>query len=84
MKKSFCRRCLLSELDKTDYFNSIYQYIESLAPEFKTESGEYERRLSICKNCDSLINGMCIKCGCFVEVRAVKAVQHCPNTPTRW
>lgn len=42
--------------------------------------GEEEliRRLSICKSCKSLLNGMtCAECGCFVQFRARHSTAHC-------
>lgn len=77
MTQPVCKRCLLNELDG-EYFKSIYQYIENLPIEQKTERIEYQRRLAICRGCDNLQNGMCTQCGCFVEVRAAKTAQKCP------
>ena len=81
MNRPACKRCLLHELDG-EYFRSIYQYIASIPSEQKTPPEEYARRLALCRACESLQNGMCAQCGCFVEVRAAKQVQHCPTG--RW
>lgn len=75
--KPVCKRCLLRELDG-EAFRSIYQYIESIPPEQKAPPEEYARRLALCRACESLQNGMCAQCGCFVEVRTVKKAQRCP------
>lgn len=72
-----CRRCLLRELDG-NYFDSIYQYIETIPEEQKAGRDEYAIRLAKCKSCEHLRNGMCAQCGCFVEVRAAKKLQRCP------
>ena len=40
---------------------------------------EYERRLAICKECDKLNSGTCNACGCYVELRALADVSHCPH-----
>ncbi len=77
MNPPICRRCLLNELGG-EYFKSIYQYIENLAPETKAQPEEYTRRLALCRECGSLQNGMCAQCGCFAEVRAAKIAQKCP------
>lgn len=77
MKPPICKRCLLSELDG-EYFLSIYQYIEKIPQEQKAPPQEYSRRLALCQACESLQNGMCAQCGCFVEVRAAKRAQRCP------
>lgn len=37
-----CRRCLLKDLSKDEYFASIYEYIESLSEEEKAPKAEYE------------------------------------------
>lgn len=78
-----CRRCLLKELDGA-YFRSVYEYIESIPEEEKTEPEEYARRLERCRSCDCLQDGMCALCGCFVEVRAAKRRQHCAQSMKIW
>ena len=60
-----------------DYINAIDSYI-------KTNKEEYERRLSLCKSCDYLINGMCKHCGCFVEMRAAVSKNYCPDKNRYW
>ena len=76
-RQPVCKRCLLRELDG-EYFQSIYRYIESLPPERKASPPVYRQRLAVCRGCESLQNGMCAQCGCFVEVRAAKRAQKCP------
>ena len=44
----------------------------------KASDEKYEKRLSQCKSCDSLISGTCLKCGCYVEIRALSDTAHCP------
>ena len=79
-----CKKCLLSELNKDEYFKTILDYIAALPAEDKVSDAVYEERLSICKTCDALVNGMCKKCGCFVELRAAKLFMHCPNEQKLW
>ena len=79
-----CRRCLLNEMSPEGYFRSIYEYIESIPAEDKTPDSEYRRRLELCKECPSLLNGLCRECGCFVEVRAAKRRQRGPAVRARW
>ncbi len=69
------------ELD-SQYFQSIYEYIDRLPEEQKASSQEYARRLGFCRACESLQNGMCAQCGCFAEVRAAKSALACPIA--RW
>ena len=83
-KQRQCKRCLLREMDEASYFKNMYEYIQHLPAEDKVPDEEYERRLSLCKECDSLLQGMCRICGCYVEMRAVMRVRGCPQTPSRW
>ena len=83
MEHRVCRRCLLKELDGA-YFQSVYEYIKSIPEEEKTDPAEYAGRLEQCRRCDSLRNGMCALCGCFVEVRAAKKRQHCAQSEKIW
>ena len=78
-----CRRCLTRELaGKEETFRSLYEYIANLESDLKAEEKEYEARLLVCKNCDMLLQGMCRKCGCYVELRAVLEKNRCPDR--RW
>lgn len=79
-----CRKCLLKDLNKDEYFKNIYEYISLLDESVKTSEPEYSRRLEICTQCEDLINGMCRVCGCFVEVRAAKIHHMCPAVHRRW
>jgi len=80
----FCRRCLTKDMPESAYFSNLYEYIRQIDPDLKAEEKEYERRLSLCKECDNLMNGMCRICGCFVELRAVMKKNYCPGTKKRW
>ncbi len=44
----------------------------------KADKAVYEDRLAVCKECKYLNEGLCGACGCFVELRAVIAVNRCP------
>lgn len=83
-KENFCRRCLIREMAGRDDIHSIQQYIDHIDEDIKTPAEEYERRLSICKECDHLLCGMCRICGCFVEMRAAVARNYCPDLNKRW
>ena len=84
MSERVCRRCLLKDMDRNEYFRSIYEYIENIPQEQKAEPSIYESRVNICRSCDHLVNGMCELCGCFVEVRAAKIMQHCAKSSDIW
>ena len=74
-----CKRCLIRDLDEKAEFENMFTYIAQLDEEIKTDPLTYETRLSTCKTCLSLVNGMCKHCGCFVEMRAAIITNCCPN-----
>lgn len=78
-----CKRCLLREMaESEEYFRSLQDYIENMDPDIKADAALYERRLAVCKECDMLLQGMCRKCGCYVELKAAAAGNACPGK--RW
>lgn len=74
-----CKKCLLREMDEAGFFQNMYDYIARIPADDKTPEEEYERRLSICKECEKLLSGMCRMCGCYVEMRAAIALRDCPG-----
>ena len=60
-----CKKCLLREMAEADAA-MIKKYV-------------YEARLAVCKACDRLNAGTCNACGCYVELRALTGVSHCPH-----
>lgn len=66
-------------MDQGEYFANLYEYMERLDEDLKVDDQEYERRLSLCKSCESLLDGMCIICGCYVELRALMKKNTCPG-----
>lgn len=78
-----CKRCLLRDMEnQEEYFQSMKDYIENLDSEIKTSETLYEERLKICRECDLLLQAMCRKCGCYVELRAAVSSNRCPVS--RW
>lgn len=73
-----CKRCLLLESGREDIYESISQHIKKIKPAEKCSGSEYEKRLGICKSCDFLSGGTCLKCGCYPEFRAAFSNQSCP------
>lgn len=82
--KRYCRKCLLKDMDKNEYYKSVYEYIEGLDDTIKTDKDEFERRIGICRECEFLLEGMCRKCGCFVEMRAAVKKNYCPAVTDKW
>lgn len=76
--KRICRKCLTRDMDKDAYFENLHTYIANLDDELKVEKPLYEERLSLCKECDLLADGMCRACGCYVELRAAMRKNACP------
>lgn len=84
MTDRICKKCLLRDLTDDDKFRTIYEYIESLPKEVRATPEVEQYRLTICMECAHLVNGMCALCGCFVEVRAAKAISHCAKSRDIW
>lgn len=82
--KKICKKCLLRDLDKNEYFKSLQAAIEAISDDERTPADLYEERLNACKQCEKLIEGMCAVCGCFVELRAAKASSYCPHVHPHW
>lgn len=75
-----CKKCLIREMmDMEATFRTVKEYIDNLDPDVKTPDDLYEDRLSICTECDMLLEGMCRSCGCYVEMRAAAVKNVCPR-----
>ena len=80
-----CRRCLLADLENSQ---EIQDYVkrtgELLPPSERCADDEYRSRLDVCRECDFLADATCAKCGCYVEIRALRRGNHCPLPKRRW
>lgn len=83
MEKRECRKCLLLESGDKNNHETVVAYINKIKPEEKCDDETYIKRLEICKNCDNLLSGTCLKCGCYVEFRAAFKNKKCPDTKTK-
>lgn len=79
-----CIRCLLQDMDGGEEYRKLKKYLDSFDEEIRTDDIEYDRRLKICRTCLSLREGICMKCGCFVEARALRRSGKCPHEEPRW
>lgn len=79
-----CRRCLLQEMGKWDYLESVQQYRGRLPQKERTPDDVYAARLAACKECNELVDATCNLCGCYVEMRAARRSMRCPAIPARW
>lgn len=77
-------RCLLFEAGQRDMARTVAEYVSSLDESIRTAEEDYRARLSICQDCEQLMNGTCRLCGCYVETRAARKGQQCPMVPARW
>ena len=78
-------RCLIGEMpDEAELAEIIRERIETIPEEERTPEKEYAFRLSACRACGSLNRGTCAKCGCYVEIRALRRGSHCPLPKHRW
>lgn len=77
MAQTRCRKCLFNQ-DSGELYQSIQELIAALPQEEKADPAEYTGRLEVCQGCEKLQNGMCLSCGCFVQVRAAKKQEGCP------
>ena len=78
-----CKKCLLLEAGEEKSFIGVKDYIDTIDNSLKVNDDLYLKRLSFCKECDNLISGMCLKCGCYVEIRAALKDKTCPNYDNR-
>ena len=84
MKQPPCKRCLLAQIDPQGIAETVRRRIALLPEEEKAAPAEYARRLAACTACGMLTDGLCGVCGCYVELRAARAAQHCPDPESRW
>ena len=84
MMKKPCFKCLIADLNFDEYTQNLLEYIKNVPADKRCDDKTYEKRLAICKSCDQLSNGMCAKCGCYVELRALKPQMYCASENKYW
>ena len=62
----------------------IRDRIAAMPEEQRADEVAVASRLRVCKACDHLVSGTCALCGCYVELRAAKRLQTCPDVPGKW
>ena len=73
------------ESSQADTLKAIQEHLANIPDQMKAAEELYQERLALCKECEHLLSGMCLKCGCYVEFRAAFAKQRCPDVKTkRW
>lgn len=76
---SVCKKCLLLEAGEQKSFAGVKDYLDTIDNSLKVNDDLYKKRLLLCKECNNLISGMCLKCGCYVEIRAALKNKACPD-----
>lgn len=79
-----CKKCLLLEAGEKITYDDIMRYVKTLGKDELVSDEVYKYRIEKCKNCDCLISGMCLKCGCYVEVRARLRDKSCPDANNKF
>lgn len=75
-----CKKCLLVDMtDEADVLRTVREMIDAMPDDQRADDELYARRLEVCRGCESLLKGTCIRCGCYVELRAAKKHQTCPR-----
>ncbi len=78
-----CRRCFLYESGETDILEDIKRRIEKIPKKDKAPENVYASRLADCSNCEHLVGGVCMKCGCYPEFRAAFIKNKCPDVASK-
>ena len=77
-------RSFLEELGELRLLEQIRGTINAIPDAERADSDLYHERLSVCRSCEHLFEAMCVKCGCYVEVRAAYRDKYCPLMESRW
>ena len=84
-QKKLCRRCLLEDMpDQAALAQSVRELVSLLPEHLRAPEEITAARLDLCRACDRLADGMCVLCGCYVQLRAAKKKLGCPDVPARW
>ncbi len=78
METRVCRHCLLRDIEGEEK-EMIRKYRDAITPDSRVPEETYEKRLKICTECEKLVVGTCLVCGCYVELRALGIGTKCPK-----
>ena len=84
MSMPLCRKCLIEDMDLNAFYQNIIDYIKAIPEDKRIDDIIYKHRLDICHECEHLSNAMCAKCGCYVQLRAVKPNSYCAGECKKW
>ena len=75
-------KCLLK--DGEPLYDTVSAYLDALPEDLKADEKTVRQRLAVCEKCDFLWDGICRKCGCYVQARAAKKDRRCPHESRFW
>ena len=81
--RRYCRKCVTPQAGE-EFFEGLQRIIKNLDEELKVPEAVYEQRLDSCMACESLLEGMCRICGCYVELRSAMKKNACPAVHPKW
>ena len=73
-----CKKCLLREMAEADAA-MIKKYVDAIKGEDGVPEKQYDARSSGCGASLSVISLTFNACVCYVELRALTGVSHCPH-----
>ncbi len=77
MTGTLCKKCLIG-VDAESYAELIAKNRSAVRERDRTAEEDYKNRIAICEACERLSGPTCLACGCYVELRAIRKVSHCP------
>ena len=83
-KRKPCPRCPEFYGDRQEEEEKIARYIGNIPAEDRVSGEEYQNRLAVCGDCGMLREGICGKCGCYVQIRALRREMGCPDEVPKW
>ncbi len=77
MTSVICKKCLIG-MDAENYLELIEKNRSAVRERDRTAEEDYRNRIAVCEACEHLSGPTCLACGCYVELRAIRKVSHCP------
>lgn len=72
-----CKKCLIG-IEAESYLQLIEKNRAAIPEKHRAADPELDRRISLCEECEKRSGPTCLACGCYVELRALRADSHCP------
>ncbi len=78
MSGHICKKCFIG-VQAEQYSQMIEKSKAAISKKDRASETEYARRIDLCQECDFFLAATCRACGCYVELRALRAATHCPK-----